>query len=76
MVILDLDSNDELDITSVEALAKLAASLDRRGIALALAHLHGPAEEIARADGLLDALGPGRVFPNLPLALAWATAPR
>jgi SulP family sulfate permease len=76
VVILDLDSNDELDITSVEALAKLAVSLDKRGIVLALAHLHGPAEEIARADGLLDDLGPDRIFPNLALAMAWATARR
>ncbi|WP_426571540.1 SulP family inorganic anion transporter [Aquihabitans sp. McL0605] len=72
VVIIDLDSNDELDITSTAALDKLAESLAKRGIVLALAHLHGPAASIARADGLTDRIGETRIFANLALAVAWA----
>lgn len=72
IVILDLDSNDELDITSTEALSKLVRSLDKRGVQLVLAHLHGPAREVARRAGLLDAIGEDHVFANLGAAVAWA----
>lgn len=72
IVILDLDSNDDLDITSTQVLLKLVRLLDRRGVALAIAHLHGPARAVAERAGLLDAIGPDRVFANLGAAVAWA----
>ncbi len=72
IVVLDLDSNDELDITTSEELHKLVRNLDRRGVELAIAHLHGPAREVAERAGLLDAIGAGHVFPTLGRAVEWA----
>lgn len=74
VVVLDLDSNDELDITSTQALLKLVRSLDKRRVHLAVAHLHGPARQVARRAGLLDAIGEDHVFANLGFAVAWAEA--
>ena len=68
VVILDLDANDELDLTSLEHLAKLDDELAARGIHLSIAHLHEPAQRLAGETGLLGRLN-GRVFPNLPSAV-------
>ena len=73
VVVIDLDGNDELDITSIEALAKLTENLRRRKVTLALAHLHRPATAIAERSGLLAAIGPEHVFANLQQAHAWAS---
>jgi MFS superfamily sulfate permease-like transporter len=51
-VILDLDANDDLDITSSEVLEKLAAALGRQHVRLALAHLHAPARDMLTHFGL------------------------
>ncbi|MGN6696124.1 MAG: SulP family inorganic anion transporter [Aquihabitans sp.] len=72
VVVLDLDSNDELDITTAQVLLKLVRALDKRGVELAVAYLHGPAEEIARRAGLLDAIGTDHVFERLGAAVDWA----
>ena len=72
VVILDLDGNDDLDITSTEALTKLGATLDKRGVTLAFAHLHDPVAAMAQRSGLLQAVGPEHVFANLALARSWA----
>ena len=41
-VLLDLDATEQLDITSVEALDKLVANLQRRGLRVGLVHVHEP----------------------------------
>jgi sulfate permease, SulP family len=71
-VLIDLDANDELDITSIEALTKLATTLEQAHVRLGLVHLHGPAREIAQRGGLLDHLPADRIYPNLATAAAWA----
>lgn len=76
VLVLDLDSNDELDITSTQTLLKLASSLEKRDVQLVLAHLHGPAQAIAEAAGLLAAVGEEHVFANLSTAVDWAEAHR
>jgi MFS superfamily sulfate permease-like transporter len=70
-VILDLDSNDEIDITSADALNKLAAGLERRHVQLVLTHVHLPALQVARKAGLLSKIGDDHIFPNIPAALEW-----
>ena len=72
-VVIDLDGNDELDITSAEALVRLADKLAKRGVPFAIAHLHGPAAAIAAKVELLDKVGEGHVFGNLSTAVRWAT---
>ena len=71
-VIFDLDANDEIDITSAEQLEKLAEGLHAKGVAFAFDHLHKPAEDMARATGLLEKVGTDHVFPTVAIAVQWA----
>jgi MFS superfamily sulfate permease-like transporter len=71
-VIIDLDANDEIDITSSDTLNKLAQSLERQEIRLGLSHVHQPAINIARRSGLLAQIGDDHIFPNVSTALTWA----
>ena len=73
VVIVDLDANDELDITTLEALERLATNLHKRQIVLAVAYLHGPARTAAERSGLLDTIDAGHVFGNVADAVTWAT---
>jgi MFS superfamily sulfate permease-like transporter len=68
-VILDLDANDELDITSTEALAKLIEELDRRDVRVALAHVHATAADMFRRSTRDGNPGPDLFFPNLNSAV-------
>jgi high affinity sulfate transporter 1 len=70
-VILDLDANDDIDITTANTLNKLTESLERRGVRLVLAHVHLPTLAIARRSGLLDKIGDDHIFPNITAAIAW-----
>jgi sulfate permease, SulP family len=63
-VVLVLDGNDDLDITSADQLGKLAGGLAARNVPLGLAHVHGPALKMAERSGLLAILGADRVFPD------------
>jgi SulP family sulfate permease len=74
ILIIDLDANDELDITSTEALAKLIAELGHRDIRVALAHVHATTADMIRRSALKGKPGPERIFPNLNSAVAWASA--
>lgn len=73
-VVLDLDPNDDLDITSTAALVKLADFLAKRHIALGLVHLHAPAKAVAEEGGLMERVPDDHVFPNLDAAVDWATS--
>ena len=71
-VILDLDANDELDITSTEALAKLIAELADRHVLVALAHVHATTADMIRRSATEGKPGAEQIFPNLDSAVAWA----
>src|ERR1700728_1726941 len=71
-VILDLDANDELDITSTEALAKLIAELAGRHVLVALAHVHATTADMIRRSATEGKPGAEQIFPNLDSAVAWA----
>jgi MFS superfamily sulfate permease-like transporter len=73
-LILDLDANDELDITSSEALAKLTEELGAQHVRVGLAHVHATAADMIRRSVLDERPGPVRMFPNLDSAVAWAAA--
>jgi MFS superfamily sulfate permease-like transporter len=70
--LLDLDANDELDITSIEALTKIAAALDGSRVRLGIVHLHGPARNLAHRAGLLEHVTAEQIHPNMATAIAWA----
>ena len=71
-VIVDLDANDELDITSSEQLDKLIQALHAQSIRVGLAHVHRPALDMARRSGVLDQVGAAHIFPTVAAAVAWA----
>jgi SulP family sulfate permease len=71
-VILDLDANDELDITSTEALAKLIAELADHHVLVALAHVHATTADMIRRSATEGKPGADQTFPNLDSAVAWA----
>ncbi|HJZ00807.1 MAG TPA: hypothetical protein VJ305_08800 [Streptosporangiaceae bacterium] len=66
-------ANDELDITSTEALAKLIEELARRDVRVALAHVHATAADMIRRYASDGNPGPERIFPNLDSAVTWAS---
>jgi high affinity sulfate transporter 1 len=69
-VVLNMEANVEIDLTAADMLEDLRASLESRGIVLALARVkHDLAVYLART-GLLDRVGPERVLPTLPTAVA------
>lgn len=72
-LILDLDANDALDITTAEVLAKLIRELGDRQVRVGLAHLHAPAAGMLQRSGAMATVGDDRIFPNLAAAVAWAS---
>lgn len=68
-VVLDLDASDDLDITSVERLTKVARPLGAAGITFSLANVHGPALRMATDAGLVEAVGPDQIFPSIQAAV-------
>lgn len=72
-VVLDLDANDQIDITSAEQLAKLAEGLRARHVRLILVHVHQPVRVLAERMGLMDQLHVDDLQPTLDAALAEAT---
>ena len=72
-VVLDLDTNDDIDVTTADQLVKLRHSLDGRGIMLGLARVHAPTLLTAERAGLIQATDSSHVFPTVGAAVAWAT---
>jgi high affinity sulfate transporter 1 len=68
-VILDIGSQDSLDLTSAEVLKALGAELRAAGIQTYLADVHTPALTFSRAVGLLEIIGEDHVFPTIDLAV-------
>jgi sulfate permease, SulP family len=71
-VILDLDANDNLDITSSEAVQKLADVLGRQHVQLALAYVHAPVQDMLSHFEPAGDQGGWRVFATLESAVSWA----
>ena len=74
VVVLDIDANDTLDITTTEQLEKLIDSLSSAQVAVGLSHIHGPALDMIERSGLQAKLGPDHLFPDARDAVTWATA--
>jgi MFS superfamily sulfate permease-like transporter len=68
-VIFDAEGQDDLDVTSADTLKGLIKELGDSGIAVSFADVHAPVLERARETGLLGAIGEGRVFPTVDLAV-------
>ena len=68
-VILDIGSQDSLDLTSADVLKALSTELRAQGIQAYLADVHTPALSFSRAVGVLDVIGEDHVFPTIELAV-------
>jgi SulP family sulfate permease len=68
-VVFDAEGQDDLDLTSAEALKGLVAELRASGLAIRFANVHAPVLERARETGLLEAVGDEDLFPTVDLAV-------
>jgi MFS superfamily sulfate permease-like transporter len=68
-VLLNTESNVEVDSTAVDTLEELRRELASRGIELALARVKNDLAVPLTRAGLLQRIGPDRVFPTLPTAV-------
>ena len=68
--LLNVEANVEVDITGLDAVERLREELQSRGIVFAMARVKQDLLDDLRAYGLADSIGPDRLFPTLPTALA------
>lgn len=68
--VLNAEANVEVDVTSVETLEELRATLEGRGIVFALARVKQDLRTDLAASGLVEAVGDERIFATLPAAVA------
>jgi high affinity sulfate transporter 1 len=68
-IIVDMVTNDRLDITSIEMLEKLAEELQRNNIAMMATHVHQPILQIARRSGLAEHFSKVKLFPTIDAAV-------
>jgi MFS superfamily sulfate permease-like transporter len=66
--VLNVEANVEIDITALDAIEELRAELAGRGIVFALARVKQDLLVPLRTYGLVDRIGPDRLFPTLPTA--------
>jgi high affinity sulfate transporter 1 len=69
-VILDARLMPGLDTTGAEGLSELHDDLALKGIVLAVAEPHGLVRQMLDRSGLVETIGPGRIFPTLESAVA------
>ena len=69
-VLLNMEANVEIDLTAADMLVELHDELRRRGIELALARVKQDLLRYLARCGLAASVGPDRIFPTLPTALA------
>ena len=77
-LLLNVEANTEVDLTSADGLRELQADLAARGIRLGLVRIKRDLYEPLRRAGVIDAIGEDMLFPTLPVAeeayVHWATA--
>ncbi len=67
--LLNAESNVEVDLTALDALEQLRTECERRGIVFAMARVKQDLRGALDAAGLLDRIGPDRIFMTLPTAV-------
>jgi SulP family sulfate permease len=68
-VVLDLEGIGSIDTTAVDHLAELVTDLEAGGIVVSLARGKRKVLDLLTRDGMIDRLGPGRVFPTINAAV-------
>ena len=67
--LLNAEANTEVDLTAVDALEALRATLERRGIVFAMARVKQDMRVSLEAGGLVEQVGAALIFPTLPTAV-------
>lgn len=68
-VVLDAETQDQLDVTSAEVIAGLVKELQAQGLAVYAAEVHAPVVEFARHTALRGLLDTAHVFPTVDAAV-------
>ncbi|WP_238015433.1 sulfate permease [Dactylosporangium sp. AC04546] len=68
--VLNAEANVEVDITALEALDHVREELTGRGVVFAMARVKRDLQDQLDAFGLTASVGPDRIFPTLPTAVA------
>ncbi len=68
--VLNTEANVEVDITALDAVEALRAEVTDKGIVFALARVKHDLRRLLDAYGLTASIGPERIFPTLPTAVA------
>lgn len=68
--VLNVEANVEVDLTALDALERLRAECERRGVVFALARVKQDLRDALRAAGMIEAIGEDRLFMTLPTAVA------
>jgi hypothetical protein len=63
--VLDLEETNQMDTTSVDALADLLGSLRKRDIDLYLVHVMWPVRKVLRRSGLMAELGEDHLWHSI-----------
>ena len=77
-LLLNVEANTEVDLTSADGLRELQGDLEAQGIRLGLVRIKRDLYEPLRRAGVIDAIGEDMLFPTLPVAeeayVLWAAA--
>jgi SulP family sulfate permease len=68
--VLNAEAIVSVDLTGCDALESLRAELEERGVVFAMARVKHDLLDSLEPTGLIDRIGPDRIFPTLPTALA------
>jgi SulP family sulfate permease len=67
--VLNAEANVEVDLTALDALESLREEFARRGIVFAMARVKQDLRDALEAAGMLEKIGPERLFMTLPTAV-------
>jgi high affinity sulfate transporter 1 len=68
--VLNAEANVDVDVTAADALDELRLALGRRDVVFAMARVKRDLYDQLTAAGFIQRLGPDRIFPTLPTAVA------
>lgn len=74
--VLNAEAIVSIDLTGCDALEALRAELEEQGVVFAMARVKQDLRDSLKPTGLIDRIGPDRIFPTLPTALAAYDASR
>ncbi len=69
VVVMDLESTDELDMTSLDMLSELKSRLDDLKVGLNLARVHNSVRRILQRSSLLDKIGEENIYAHVDQAV-------